>query len=67
MTGANEMTTWPPSELARIGGSEELKLASRRADGSLRPYVTIGWYGPTATSTSARHTGPTTFGLTRIR
>ena len=39
MTGANEMTTWPPGELASIGGSEELELASRRADGSLRPYV----------------------------
>jgi len=33
------MTTWPPSDLARLGGSEELQLASRRADGSLRPYV----------------------------
>jgi hypothetical protein len=41
MTGANEMTTWPPSELKSIGGSEELQLASRRADGSLRPYVTM--------------------------
>jgi len=41
MTGANEMTTWPPGELASIGGSEELELASRRADGSLRPYVTM--------------------------
>ena len=35
------MTTWPSSELASIGGSEELELASRRADGSLRPYVTM--------------------------
>jgi hypothetical protein len=34
MTGANEMTTWPPSELASIGGSEELGLASRRAAAS---------------------------------
>jgi hypothetical protein len=41
MTGANEMTSWPPSELASIGGAEELELASRRADGSLRPYVTM--------------------------
>jgi hypothetical protein len=41
MTGANAMTTWPPSELTSIGGSEELQLASRRADGSLRPYVTM--------------------------
>ena len=41
MTGANEMTTWPPGELASIGGSEELELTSRRADGSFRPYVTM--------------------------
>jgi|ERR1700722_8515669 hypothetical protein len=41
MTGTNEMTTWPPSQLTSIGGSEELQLASRRADGSLRPYVTM--------------------------
>jgi hypothetical protein len=41
MTGANEMTIWPPSELKSIGGSDELQLASRRADGSLRPYVTM--------------------------
>lgn len=34
-------TTWTPDELARIGEAEELKLASRRRDGTLRPYVTI--------------------------
>lgn len=34
-------TTWTPDELARIGASDELKVASRRRDGSLRPYVTI--------------------------
>ena len=35
------MTIWPPSELKSIGGSDELQLASRCADGSLRPYVTM--------------------------
>ena len=41
MTGANGMTTWPRDQLERIGASEELQLASRRPDGSLRPYVTM--------------------------
>jgi hypothetical protein len=41
MTGTNEMTTWGPEELQHIGASEELQLASRRPDGSLRPYVTM--------------------------
>jgi len=35
------MTTWTTDELTRIGGATELQLASRRTDGSLRPYVTI--------------------------
>jgi hypothetical protein len=30
-----------PDELERTGGTEELQLASRRADGTLRPYVTM--------------------------
>lgn len=30
------MTTWPRDELERIGDAEELQLASRRPDGSLR-------------------------------
>jgi hypothetical protein len=34
-------TTWTSDELSRVGGAEELKLASRRKDGTLRPYVTI--------------------------
>jgi hypothetical protein len=34
-------TTWPTDELTRIGDAYELEIASRRADGSLRPYVTI--------------------------
>ena len=41
MTGANEMTAWPASDLESIGAAEELQLASRRPDGSLRPYVTM--------------------------
>jgi len=41
MTGPNSMITWPPNELERIGEADELQLASRRPDGSLRPYVTM--------------------------
>jgi hypothetical protein len=41
MTGANETTTWAPDELERVGAAEELQLASRRPDGSLRPFVTM--------------------------
>ena len=35
------MATWTDDELRRIGGAEELQVASRRPDGTLRPYVTI--------------------------
>lgn len=35
------MTAWTPDELTRIGEAEELRVASRRADGTLRPFVTI--------------------------
>ena len=35
------MSAWAPDELERIGRSEELQLASQRADGTLRPYVTM--------------------------
>jgi hypothetical protein len=35
------MTTWTSDELDRIGRAQELHLASRRPDGSLRPYVTM--------------------------
>ena len=41
MAGANQTTTWTPDELDRIGAAEELRLTSRRPDGSLRPYVTM--------------------------
>lgn len=35
------MTVWTNDELSRIGGAEELQVASYRSDGTLRPYVTI--------------------------
>ena len=35
------MTTWTDDELRRVGAAEELQLASRREDGTLRPYVTM--------------------------
>jgi hypothetical protein len=37
------MTAWTADELARIGRADELGIASRRPDGSLRPFVTI-WF-----------------------
>ena len=35
------MTAWTSDELTKIGNAEELELASRRRDGSLRRLVTI--------------------------
>ncbi len=35
------MTTWTSDELDRIGNADELRLATSRADGSLRNPVTI--------------------------
>lgn len=35
------MTAWSADELARIDRADELQIASRRPDGSLRPYITI--------------------------
>jgi hypothetical protein len=35
------MTTWTTDDLDQIGGATELDIASRRADGSYSPYVTI--------------------------
>ena len=35
------MAGWTNDELERVGGAEELQVASLRADGSLRPFVTI--------------------------
>jgi hypothetical protein len=55
------MTAWTSDELTKIGNAEELELASRRRDGSLRRLVTIwvvrhggdlyvrAWRGRTAT------------------
>ncbi|GAA0911791.1 DUF2255 family protein [Virgisporangium aurantiacum] len=33
--------TWTDDELDRVGDAEELQLASRRDDGTLRPFVTM--------------------------
>jgi hypothetical protein len=33
--------SWTADELEKIGDADELQLASRRPDGSLRPFVTI--------------------------
>jgi hypothetical protein len=35
------MTTWTDNELTKIGNAEELQIASRRGDGTLRSSVTI--------------------------
>jgi hypothetical protein len=35
------MTAWSADELATIDGAEELRIASRRDDGSLRNFITI--------------------------
>jgi hypothetical protein len=35
------MSTWTADELALIDGADELRISSRRADKSLRPYVRI--------------------------
>jgi hypothetical protein len=35
------VTAWTGPELDRVGRAEELQLASRRDDGTLRPYVTM--------------------------
>jgi hypothetical protein len=37
----NMSSTWTDEELRGIGGATELQVASRRSDGTLRPYVTI--------------------------
>ena len=39
--GEGRVSTWHADELERIGRATEIGIASRRADGSLRPYVTI--------------------------
>ena len=37
------MSDWTIDELTRLGRADELGIASRRPDGSLRPFVTI-WF-----------------------
>ena len=37
------MIGWTADELAGIGKADELRIASRRPDGTLRPFVTI-WF-----------------------
>jgi hypothetical protein len=37
------VTGWTADELTRLGRPDELGISSRRADGSLRPFVTI-WF-----------------------
>jgi hypothetical protein len=37
------MSTWTTDELRRVADAVELRVASRRTDGTLRPYVTI-WH-----------------------
>jgi hypothetical protein len=41
MPGTNGTATWPQNELGQISAVEEIGLASRRPDGSLRPFVTM--------------------------
>lgn len=35
------MTAWTDDELDRVGSADELKISSRRSDGSLRRFITI--------------------------
>jgi len=37
------VTAWTPDELARMGRAEEIDVASRRSDGTLRQFVTV-WF-----------------------
>jgi hypothetical protein len=37
----DDAAAWSPGELDRIGRADELQLASRRPDGTLRPFVTM--------------------------
>ena len=41
MTRVDLEGAWPTEQLERIGHAEELDLASRRPDGTLRPYTTM--------------------------
>jgi hypothetical protein len=35
------VTAWTADEVARMGRADEIRVASRRADGSLTPFITI--------------------------
>jgi len=37
----DDAAAWSPGELDRIGRADELQLASRRPDGTMRPFVTM--------------------------
>lgn len=37
------METWTDDELRRLGGADELRVASQRPDGTMRPFTTI-WH-----------------------
>jgi hypothetical protein len=41
MSPSDRDASWTKEQLAKVGGAEELRVSSRRPDGSLRPYVTI--------------------------
>jgi hypothetical protein len=41
IAGESPVSAWTDDELVRLGRAEELQLASRRPDGSLRTFVTI--------------------------
>lgn len=41
MTDETTAAAWTPDELDRLDQAEELRLASRRSDGTLSPYVII--------------------------
>ena len=64
-TGGDDMTTWTPR--TRIGDAEELQLASRRPDHTLRPYVTMWVVRSAMTSTCAPPTGRKTLGFAAPR
>jgi hypothetical protein len=41
VSGGFPVTAWTPDELATIDRTDEIRIASRRTDGSLRPFITI--------------------------
>lgn len=51
------MSGWTTDELERIGRVNELQVASRRPDGSLRPFVTI-WVVRSGDPRSINEAGP---------